>query len=793
MQLGTAETAAYMGARRIGVIGVDLTDHHFFGATGRHSLAGRLREIDAQYGRLAAALEKRGVELVNLSSISRLTSLPRARVEEDGGWTIVAPAAAAPVGASGAAPRSLPPTRSAPMRVAIEKRSAGVVAQLLDALAATAARLGYGVSRDPRAAAHDPRVVSIVWNGRGHASRGPTLYCEHGWLPRSDYQISHRGINAGSHVAPFDWDGTPLSAEQDAALDAHLAAIRTASFAGYYQYMQADAEAASGLPPQFLLVPLQIESDTNIVRHAPGTLRTMQALVDYVAAVDPPWPVIFKQHPADVRRGDRHLRLRLRRPQDLLWPQARGNVHQMLKSGACRGILTINSNVAHDGLLWDVPAIVLGRNVWPSAGARLPFLTACPRDWSALHASATSAAGVACRRAYAHFLMRSQWTLADAGDRHRVAALLAGVRALTRPGAARAAGRAAAPVAPVAPPRPARRVARRAAPAAASARRGGGGGPTINVVAENRGWLFEAWKRRLAAASYPGFRVVASDRPLRQADAWIFVRAREAGTTPDPARTVVQVHDLGDDGRYAPGGERADVARCAGLSLTHPEQRELLAAAGIDLAARRWLVQPVGWSHPTELAAPAAEVPTVAWVGRAAKGGAAGAEPGGLAWFVEAVRELRSRPRVMLVGERVEPAAAALRRRGIDCRVPGPRACPLDRASAWLARVDCVVVGGGADSGPWPLFDAMYAGAAVVAPPVGWAARLLEDGACGRLVDGAAAMRAALEEVLAARDAWRERRALARARVADYAMSAWVESNLRLAAELAAGAVERVA
>ena len=38
--------AAHMRATRIGLIGVDLTDHHFFAATGRHPLAGRLREID---------------------------------------------------------------------------------------------------------------------------------------------------------------------------------------------------------------------------------------------------------------------------------------------------------------------------------------------------------------------------------------------------------------------------------------------------------------------------------------------------------------------------------------------------------------------------------------------------------------------------------------------------------------------------------------------------------------------------------------------------------------------------
>jgi hypothetical protein len=67
--------AAHFGARRIGLIGVDFTDDHFFARTGRHPLAGRLREIDAQYGRLAESLARRGIELVNLSASSRLTTL----------------------------------------------------------------------------------------------------------------------------------------------------------------------------------------------------------------------------------------------------------------------------------------------------------------------------------------------------------------------------------------------------------------------------------------------------------------------------------------------------------------------------------------------------------------------------------------------------------------------------------------------------------------------------------------------------------------------------------------------
>jgi glycosyltransferase involved in cell wall biosynthesis len=771
--------AAYMGARRIGLIGVDLTDHHFFAPTGRHSLAGRLREIDAQYGRLAAALQQRGVELVNLSPISRLTSLPRARMEEDGGWTADAPAPPAAPAAGDAQPGS----RGGAMKVAIENRGKGVVGELLDTLAATAARLGHEVVRSPRGAAMDHRTVSVVWNGRGHRAHGPTLYCEHGWLPRSDYQISPAGINAGSHLAPFRWDGVPLSEQEEAALDAHLAAIEAASFSGYYRYMQAGAEAADDLPPEFLLVPLQIEGDTNLVRHAPAHLRTMQGLVDHVSRVDPPWPVIFKQHPADTRRGDRHLHLRVRRGQDLLWPQSRGNVHQMLKSGGCRGILTINSNVAHDGLLWDVPAIVLGRNVWPASGAHLPFLTACPEDWSALPESVRSPEGRACRRAYAHFLMRGQWTLAEAGDPERVAALLAGAVRFARgdrPRPSASASGSALPAPAVRPGRTAKvlRIDRTASVRARPAER------LVNVVAENRGWLFEAWKHRFASSSVPGVRVVPSNRPLRHADAWIFVRAREAAAAPDFSRTVVQLHDLFDDGRYRRGGERACVARCAGVSLTHPAQQELLAASGVDLAQRRWILQPVGWGEAAEPPAPPlVETPTVAWIGRPAMHG--GADVTRLDRFVEAARALGDAARVVLVGERLEPAAAALRRAGVECGAHTLRHFPLDRAAGWIGRFDCVVFTGATDTGPWPLFDALYAGVPVVAAPVGWAPCLLADGRCGVLADDPAAIARAVRDVLARRVEWAERRAELRERVAGFGMGAWMDANVALAAGLA--------
>lgn len=72
--------AALMGAKRIGLIGVDFTDDHFFGRTGRHPLASQLTAIDQQYRRLEEVLQARGVSVVNLSGESRLTAFRKGDV-----------------------------------------------------------------------------------------------------------------------------------------------------------------------------------------------------------------------------------------------------------------------------------------------------------------------------------------------------------------------------------------------------------------------------------------------------------------------------------------------------------------------------------------------------------------------------------------------------------------------------------------------------------------------------------------------------------------------------------------
>ncbi|HEY8561399.1 MAG TPA: glycosyltransferase [Pyrinomonadaceae bacterium] len=69
--------AILMGARRVGLIGVDFTEHHFFARTGAHPLAARFAAIDSQYRKMAEAAKARGVEIFNLSRRSRLTAFPK--------------------------------------------------------------------------------------------------------------------------------------------------------------------------------------------------------------------------------------------------------------------------------------------------------------------------------------------------------------------------------------------------------------------------------------------------------------------------------------------------------------------------------------------------------------------------------------------------------------------------------------------------------------------------------------------------------------------------------------------
>jgi hypothetical protein len=74
--------AVHLGAKHIGLIGVDFEDDHFFGKTGRPLLSGYLPAINSQFLRLGNKLRELGIEVFNLSAVSRINAFPRMSIED---------------------------------------------------------------------------------------------------------------------------------------------------------------------------------------------------------------------------------------------------------------------------------------------------------------------------------------------------------------------------------------------------------------------------------------------------------------------------------------------------------------------------------------------------------------------------------------------------------------------------------------------------------------------------------------------------------------------------------------
>lgn len=74
--------AYQLGAKKIGMVGVDFTENHFFSETGTHKLSKHLKNIDGEYSVLRNCLASKGVKVANLSPISLLESWPKMTLEQ---------------------------------------------------------------------------------------------------------------------------------------------------------------------------------------------------------------------------------------------------------------------------------------------------------------------------------------------------------------------------------------------------------------------------------------------------------------------------------------------------------------------------------------------------------------------------------------------------------------------------------------------------------------------------------------------------------------------------------------
>lgn len=253
----------------------------------------------------------------------------------------------------------------------------------------------------------------LVWNGSGlvasiavHLARArhiPVVFGENGYLPAT-LQLDPDGVNQFASITALAAGGQaflPADPALDERLESVLAdyrsgrapplqrAMRTwrpswsarlrrelARLVRARSWMPAAALDArefparlDPLPARFVLVPFQVSQDSQLILHSPvvgADLRRFLAQVHAaVRAIDPGLAVVVKLHPAESSRVLATYRDLPRRYPDVRFTTAHPLADLL---SACAAVVTINSTVGFEGLVFGKPVIALGRNFYVGPG-----------------------------------------------------------------------------------------------------------------------------------------------------------------------------------------------------------------------------------------------------------------------------------------------------------------------------------------------------------------------------------------------------------------------------------------
>jgi capsular polysaccharide export protein len=246
----------------------------------------------------------------------------------------------------------------------------------------------------------------FLWNGSGLAAgiaaqiarrNGiPVAFGENGYLPGT-MQLDPRGVNAAASFGPASTSLEQIlacrwTASQDATLEDLLERYRAgqgyspgatrprrlkASPVAYLHQALLDIsrdgrtrrmnrlipQRTPPLPERFLFFPLQVRQDSQLTVHSPlyGP-RLDEAISDLAAAlteVAPEVRLVIKLHPADRRKTDYDPLIR--RLPNIVWIGA-GDVRDVLREA--QAVVTINSTVGVEALIFGKPVVVLGDAVY---------------------------------------------------------------------------------------------------------------------------------------------------------------------------------------------------------------------------------------------------------------------------------------------------------------------------------------------------------------------------------------------------------------------------------------------
>ena len=190
----------------------------------------------------------------------------------------------------------------------------------------------------------------IVWNGDlpkdnivkswAVKSNIPIIYVEMGWFPQEKtVYFDLRGVNASSEVRGIKLNRVSLYQKKKL----HMFLQR------YHQEMNL---CGNKLPSDFIFVPLQVETDSNILKNS--SIKRMKDLVKRVATIFKDEIIIVRPHPKhpDVKLG-RMANIRI---------DTRSGLHNLVKKA--RVVIGINSTVLLEALTYFKPVVALGKGLF---------------------------------------------------------------------------------------------------------------------------------------------------------------------------------------------------------------------------------------------------------------------------------------------------------------------------------------------------------------------------------------------------------------------------------------------
>ena len=122
-----------------------------------------------------------------------------------------------------------------------------------------------------------------------------------------------------------------------------------------------EQESEQSLPEKFIFIPMQVEDDSQLLLNATWIRNNESLIAAVFRALEntkQSIPVVIKPHPSEYRRTD-YVQLQRKYPR-LIFSRA-GTIELIKKSSL---IITINSTVGFEGLIFQKPVIVLGKALY---------------------------------------------------------------------------------------------------------------------------------------------------------------------------------------------------------------------------------------------------------------------------------------------------------------------------------------------------------------------------------------------------------------------------------------------